>query len=226
MKSKHHYYTQKALSLLMFFVFPYLCASQYYDDMRYEAVVSNTEYKRITAQVLLFLNEQDTMQYLNVKRKPAYSVLPLMTIENHYACDNISVYYDIFLCVKKTFLNQNIWYLLLFHKKRENSIWRPGTSSIGNVDTNNKFVNNYMQTYQNPPDNSQIIKFLTIKPNSSLSCSFTWSDVVSDSRGSNSHSLILVDTTWSDTQVYSQARYVDTLNWKKMNGQNPYLSTP
>ncbi|MCC7437677.1 MAG: hypothetical protein IT211_04205 [Armatimonadetes bacterium] len=226
MKNKHHSYIQKALPLLMFFVFSYLCTSQYYDDMRYEAVVANTEYKRINAQVLLFLNEQDTMQYINVKSKPAYSVLPLITIENHYTCDDSFVYYDIFLCAKKTFLNQSIWYLLLFHKKREDSIWRLGASSVGNVDTNDKFISNYMQTYQNPPDNGQIIRFLTKKSNLSLSCSFTWSKMVPDSTGSNSHSLVLLDATWPDTQVYSYARYVDTLNWKKMNGQNPSLSTP
>ena len=40
---------------------PYIGISQYYNDMRYEAILPSYEYKKLNAQALLWLDKQDTI---------------------------------------------------------------------------------------------------------------------------------------------------------------------
>lgn len=220
------FYINAIVVFLLFFISTHIGISQYYDNMRYDAVLPNYEYKKLNNQVLLFLNKQDTTNNLKKHIKPIYIVFPLIVIENHYDCDNHSIYYDILLYAKKTLQNKNTWHLLLFHKNKDDSVWRLGASSPNKIYTDNiDKLDNYMQLYRIPPNNNQTINFLTKQSNSletdSLSdCRFNWKNIIHNSKESTG----AIFKAFDNNIVFIRNIYVDTLNWKRMNGQNPSLT--
>lgn len=199
---------------LFIFITPHVGVSQYYDDMRYDAILPNYEYKKLNNQVLLFLNKQDTTNNLKKHIKPVYSIFPLIVVENHYSCDTRLIYYDILLYAKKTLQNKNIWFLFLFHKEKRDLVWEMGISSSDTIysDTNYKSRDNYMQTYKTPPSNNQIIDFLTkqtdsIETNLLSNCRFSWKNIIHNSKKSMGTIL-----SFDDKFVPFQNTYLDTLN--------------